>query len=264
MVAATHAFKRNAVIGLMRLTRIYKYTNCTMCRTQCSKCAGCKWYSKARWIQGAVHCHRCEPDKSVIYRHNYSRAEYKCWKNMIARCTQPGHQLWDHYGGRGITVCKRWLKSYKHFIDDMGPRPSNKHSIDRIDNDGGYSPDNCRWATWKQQANNQRKPTVVWGKRYEFNGESLTVRQWAQRLGVQHETMRHRLETWPIEAAVAGRKPVKPLPTIAFDGTEASIAEWANALGLGIPGLKARLRRMPLDQALSKPRYVHTKFHKAS
>lgn len=86
--------------------------------------------------------------------------EHTAWRNMRQRCTYRKHRSWKDYGGRGITVCARWLgpDGYAHFLADMGRKPSPDHSLDRFpNNDGDYSPDNCRWATRSQQQNNTRR-----------------------------------------------------------------------------------------------------------
>lgn len=82
--------------------------------------------------------------------------EYRSWMSMKARCLDSDHDSYKWYGGRGITICDRWLASFEAFLADMGARPSLKHSIDRINNDGNYEPGNCRWATANEQAQNQR------------------------------------------------------------------------------------------------------------
>jgi hypothetical protein len=89
-------------------------------------------------------------------RSNKSGA-YQSWSAMKSRCANPKNKDFKHYGGRGISVCQRWLDSFSAFLEDMGQRPSPKHSIDRINNDGNYEPSNCRWVTQAEQCQNQRK-----------------------------------------------------------------------------------------------------------
>jgi hypothetical protein len=86
--------------------------------------------------------------------------EYNCWRSALSRCRNPRCSEYANYGGRGITVCERWL-SFENFYADMGPRPSTKHGIDRINNDGNYEPANCRWATIRENNNNRRNTIML-------------------------------------------------------------------------------------------------------
>lgn len=108
---------------------------------------------------------------------------YATWRNIHSRCSNPKSPAYPSYGGRGITVCDRW-NTFTNFAADMGPKPKGK-SIDRVDNDGPYSPENCRWATQKEQMGNTRKTPRFEGK---------TLKEWEVELGVKYHTLFYRLK----------------------------------------------------------------------
>ncbi|ASQ11855.1 hypothetical protein CDO22_17840 [Sinorhizobium meliloti] len=112
--------------------------------------------------------------------------EYGIWASMKERCSNPKQSRYERYGGRGIRVCREW-EDFARFIEDMGPRPSTKHTIERIDNDGDYEPSNCRWATWKEQANNRSSNVLL-----TIGAERLSLSQWAVRSGVDRMTIKER------------------------------------------------------------------------
>jgi hypothetical protein len=116
-------------------------------------------------------------------------SEYRCWKNMKNRCYRESDPHYYLYGGRGITICESWLDSFENFIADMGRRPSEKHSIDRIDVDKNYDPSNCRWGTLDQQSRNKRNN--IW---LEANGERMIMSDWAIEFGIAKETLRKQVK----------------------------------------------------------------------
>ena len=109
---------------------------------------------------------------------------------MLQRCGDPKVTEWKNYGGRGITVCERWRESFEAFLSDMGPRPSTKHSIDRIDNNGPYAPGNCRWATRVEQGANRRNNRNV-----VYQGETIPLAEWARRTGGNLTTIYQRMRS---------------------------------------------------------------------
>ena len=130
--------------------------------------------------------------------------EYTAWRHMIDRCKNIKNKHFDDYGGRGITVCERWHNSFENFYADMGPRPSQKHSIDRIDNNCGYEPSNCRWATATTQALNKRKQMRNTSG-YPGVWYSETERKWKAYIGIHRK--RINLGTFSDkESAIVARK----------------------------------------------------------
>lgn len=123
---------------------------------------------------------------------------YGVWRSMIARCEDKNNSQYHLYGGRGIKVCSLWRKSFEAFRDDMGPKPTTSHSIDRIDNDGHYEPGNMRWATPREQAANLRKNVNL-----THDGQTLCVSEWARRTGLREGTLRRRLKLgWDSDKAL--------------------------------------------------------------
>lgn len=122
--------------------------------------------------------------------------EFEIWSGMITRCTNPNHKSFSDYGQRGISVCDRWL-NFEHFLSDMGPRPTTKHSIERKDNEAGYQPSNCKWATKTEQMRNRRNSVFV-----ELNGTRRLLVEVCDETGISYKTARQRLSRgWTAERA---------------------------------------------------------------
>lgn len=130
-------------------------------------------------------------------KHGFTRTRiYKIWSNMLERCHNPKRHVFPYYGGRGIKVCDRWM-SFENFLADMGHEPEG-YTLDRIDTNGNYEPDNCRWASRKEQARNTRRNNVI-----SFNGKSLSLSEWEEELGISQKVLCSRLRSgWTPEDAL--------------------------------------------------------------
>lgn len=130
--------------------------------------------------------------------------EYRAWIDMRSRCRNPNNPSFADYGGRGISVCGEW-GSFECFLDDLGPRPSNRHSLERRDNSLGYSPANCAWATRDEQGNNTRRNILL-----THEGRTQTLTQWATETGIHKRTLLKRFNSgWTVADMLT--RPVDPI-----------------------------------------------------
>ncbi len=180
--------------------------------------------------------------------------EYKIWRDMKRRCYTPTTRGYANYGGRGITICEEWRTSFHVFLRDMGPRPSAKHSIERTDNDGPYSPDNCRWATKQEQSRNTRRNIPL-----TLNGRTLLLCEWADELGLTSQTLTKRLSRgWPVHEVL---NPTPKTNTtrltnryIDFMGERRCLNEWARLMGISDAVIRSRLKYgWTVEKALTTP-----------
>ena len=175
------------------------------CRCDCGRSVLVRGGDMASGRHKSCGCLQAESRTKHGHTRNdgYMSPEYNSWLSMKARCSNPKSVGYEHYGGRGITVCERWRYSFTTFLGDMGPRPSLAHTLDRIDHNGNYEPSNCRWADRVTQSRNSRHrqsgmplEDIQAARAAHLNGES--AESIASRLGV-HVTTIHRLiagKTW--------------------------------------------------------------------
>lgn len=118
--------------------------------------------------------------------------EYHSWQSAKSRCFNPNDKHYPDYGARGIAMCVKWKDSFQAFIEDMGPRPTKAHTLDRIDNDGDYEPTNCRWATKDVQANNRRVTIMI-----VHQGQVIPLSRLAALMGVGYHTLKAKFYKHP-------------------------------------------------------------------
>jgi len=166
-----------------------------LCQCECGSKKEVEIYSLIRGLSKSCGCYNRELASKRKYKHGYSNLpgtdqknpDYEIWLKIKSRCINPSDKSYSNYGGRGITVSDDWKNSFDQFYKDMGPRPSKLHSIDRIDNNGNYCKENCKWSTYEKQANNRRNSKLI-----EYNGQSLSFSQWSRVCGIGEATIRGR------------------------------------------------------------------------
>ncbi len=131
--------------------------------------------------------------------------EYTSWQGARNRCNNPNNKRYEDYGGRGIKMCKRW-QSFEMFIHDMGPKPGLEYSLDRIDNDGPYSPENCKWSTQKEQRLNKYNTQRI---EHPETGEVKTLGEWADQAGLTYSCLHIRLTREGLDLVTALSRPIR-------------------------------------------------------
>ena len=143
------------------------------------KSCGC-WNLEAIVARSTKHGHN---------RRGKTTPEYKAWQHMISRCYNTNDRAYHYYGGRGIHVCPPWLDSFTKFLADLGQRPSKYYSLDRVDVNGDYAPNNCRWATRLEQRWNRRDPVIL----LKFDHKRLSLEDWSTETGIKYPTLLYRV-----------------------------------------------------------------------
>ncbi len=160
--------------------------HCWLFKCDCGKE---KIISKAKVTIGHTKSCGCRKNKDKI-RHGYTGTKtYKSWKLMIARCRNlKSNDKYKNYAGRGIGVCDRWRESFVNFLEDMGERPKDK-TLDRVNNNGNYEPNNCRWATQREQMNNVRYNINI-----SFQNKTKTLSEWCRLLRLNYDMAYNRFK----------------------------------------------------------------------
>lgn len=163
-------------------------------------------YSRLRngWsIERTLETKLIDPLTHGAARKGQWTAEYKTWRGMKARCLIPGSSGFFKYGARGIKIAPEWVDDFPAFLEHIGTRPTDTHSLERIDNNGNYEPGNVRWATPIEQARNRRSSRFL-----EYRGERRTLSEWAERTGMSPHNIKQRVDKlgWSVEKALSTPK----------------------------------------------------------
>lgn len=192
----------NKIFGrwtVISLSHKVKYTKYWLCRCECGET---RTVSESHLKSGgskSCGCLKRELSYKLLKTHGKSKTtEYIIWKSMRQRCLNSNNPRNKFYKQKGIKLCDRWLASFENFYEDMGERPSSKHSVGRINNDGNYEPSNCRWETAEEQQNNTSRNHYI-----DYNGQIITMKQISNIYKISYYVLRSRLRYgWGIKEAI--------------------------------------------------------------
>lgn len=233
--------------------------NATRWRCRCD-CGTVKTVLSDSLVNGrSKSCGCLMPQLVSIKRRTHGQRKtpiYEVWKRMIRRCKDPSKRPNRNHAGRGISVCDRWKGSFEAFIGDMGPRPSPRHQIDRIDQDGDYGPGNCRWVTPKENSRNKRNNHLL-----TAFGVTKTMMEWSEdpRCKVPYHTLKRRVNHlgWDHESAISAPLVDPCGEKIQAFGEAKSLAEWSRdpRCVARYSNIKTRIRKFGWDpeRAMTTP-----------
>lgn len=200
---------------------------------------------KYELIKGHTKSCGCRRNANKVKKHAYvGTRTYHSWSGIIQRCHNENHPRYHDYGGRGITVCSEWKEDFINFLHDMGECPSNKHSIERIDNNKGYDKHNCKWATPQEQSRNTRRNVYI-----THEGITLTRKEWAAKTGLSETAIKYRLKQgWTVGKTLTtpsiqakARKNRKREHLVTYNGETLSLVQWSRITKINEHTIRYRL-----------------------
>lgn len=238
-----------------------KYKNAMwLCKCDCEKQAKCVVNGSylRKGLSQSCGCYNRELNSERMKTHGESKTRlYKLWVGMKKRCYNQNCNSYKYYGAEGKAVCDEWKDSFQAFYDwSMSNGYQDNLTIERIDNSKGYSPDNCKWATMKEQSNNTRRNHLI-----EYKGKKQNLTQWAEELNINYDKLEARINRlhWDVDRAFKEPKKMKSKRSsnylIPYNGETHTLAEWSKIVGIKYWTLVARIYscNWDIDRALSTP-----------
>lgn len=195
-------------------------------------------YARSRLTCSTGRCKYANPQKEEGLMPVYNSKEYRAWIDMRRRCYDKRRPQYRLYGARGIAVCERWLHDFQAFLSDVGYAPSSAHSLDRIDTSKNYTPDNVRWATAREQANNVRHNRIA-----TVGNETKTAAEWAKCTGLNPATLRYRLRSGMSDEEAVTKPSKGRNRKIVIDGVARTTKEWSAILRIPVSTINYRHRK---------------------